>query len=106
MFAAETIDAGMIEALWITLMRARVIRQDQLLATADEIDDAARHIESEEERDRQHAVARALRCILLHVDGAPEPASEMRAQFQRRQMRERTALIERAAKPDGGNDRI
>lgn len=104
---AEAIITGeMAEASIVLMLRASVVAEADVLQLADEYD-----LRAARERDQRRGeaftmVAHRLRVALTHVDPPPavDPEVEYRAQYERRQMRERTAILERRAREaDGGN---
>ena len=103
----EAIISGeMAEASIVLMLRGGVISEDDVLQLAGEYD-----LRSGRERDQRRGEAFAmtahrLRVALMHVSPPPavDPEVEYRAQFERKQMRERTAILERRAREaDGGN---
>jgi len=91
---------GMAQATLILLLRAGLLDDGDVRKLADEYDRRASWESDPEAKEAMEQTAHGLRLALLGTDEAPEvdPASEFRAQFERDQIRKRTAMIERKAK--------
>ncbi len=93
--------AGLIaEAGIVLLVRSGAIAEADVLALADEYDRRAGWAADPTSQASYVEAAHRLRSALLSVPEAPraDPAVEFRAAYERRQMRERTAILAR----DGG----
>ena len=86
----------MAEATLILLLRAGLIDPGDVNALADEYERRAGWERRDKAREALEQTAHGLRLALLSTDEAPDvdPAVEARAQFQRQQMRQRTAMLE------------
>ena len=86
----------MAEATLILMLRAGLVDPDDVTALADEYDRRASWESRDEAREALEQTAHGLRLALLSTDEAPDvdPTVEARAQFQRHQMRQRTAMME------------
>jgi len=95
----DRINAGVSEAVLRLIVRAGIISEDDVLAMAAEHDTLAGRA-SPHDAGVHEMVAHRLRCVLLDLDPPPavDPAREFEAQFQRDQIRARTAMIARQAK--------
>ncbi|MBB4616907.1 hypothetical protein [Sphingomonas abaci] len=95
----DRITAGVSEAVLKLIVRAGVVSEDDVLAIASEYDTLAGRA-PQHEVGVHEMVAHRLRCVLLDLDPPPavDPAREFEAQFQREQIRLRTAMIARKAK--------
>jgi hypothetical protein len=104
----EAIITGeMAEASIVLMLRAGVVTDDDVSQLADEYDLRAGRQQDQRRGEAFRLVAHRLRVALMHVNPPPaiDPQVEYRAQYERRQMRERTAILERRAREaDGGND--
>lgn len=96
MLDPQTYGEGMAEATLILLLRAGLLDPDDVATLADEYDRRAGWESRGEAREALEQTAHGLRLALLSTDEAPDvdPTVEARAQFQRQQMRQRTAMLE------------
>lgn len=96
---SDRINAGVSEAVLKLIVRAGIVSEDDVLAMASEYDTLANRA-AQHEAEVHGMVAHRLRCVLLGLDPPPsvDPAREFEAQFQRDQIRARTAMIARQAK--------
>lgn len=99
----DRINAGISEAVLKLIVRSGIVSESAVLAMADEHDTLAKRASPHEARVHE-MVAHRLRCVLLDLDPPPavDPAREFEAQFQRDQIRFRTAMI--ARKAEDGDD--
>lgn len=91
---------GMAQATMTLLLRAGVLDDDDVMALAEEYDRRASWERDPVVKEAMEQTAHGLRLAPFGTDEAPyvDPAAEHRAQFERQQMRERTAMIERKAR--------
>jgi len=90
---------GMAQATMTLLLRAGVLDEDAVMSLAEEYERRAGWEEDPAAKEALEQTAHGLRLAPFGLEPAPEvnPASEFQAQFQRDQIRKRTAMIERAA---------
>lgn len=95
---------GMAQATLTLLLRAGVLTKNSVLDLADEYDRRASWENEAQVKEALEQTAHGLRLALFSLDPAPmaNPASEHRAQLERKQIRARTAMLERKAR-EGDN---
>ena len=88
---------GMAQATLTLLLRAGVLEEDNVLSLADEYDRRASWEKDPRVKEALEQTAHGLRLAPLGLGEAPivDPAVEFRAEFEREQIRKRTAMLER-----------
>lgn len=86
---------GMAQATMTLLLRAGVLDEDDVMALAEEYERRASWERDPAAKEAMEQTAHGLRLAPFGLDEAPmvDPASEHRAQYEREQMRRRTAMI-------------
>lgn len=93
---------GMAQATMTLLLRAGVIDDDAVMSLAEEYDRRASWERDPDVKEALAQTAHGLRLAPFAVAEAPlvDPASEHRAQFEREQMRRRTAMLSKGPAND------
>jgi hypothetical protein len=86
----------MAQATMTLLLRAGVLDEDAIMALAEEYERRASWERDPTAKEAMEQTAHGLRLAPFGLEEAPlvDPASEHRAQYEREQMRKRTAMIE------------